>query len=406
MMGLVFGLSIVLSAQAQERASNQPSRLDIQLVSTDNGVDATVLIDRMSAEDFAAGDFAAGDFAAEDFAAEDAPLEAATAEAGGAEPVGEVLAEDGGLTVASSGTALERAAAERIAALEARLARMEDELREQEAANRELALESADPERPQDTISHTGGIVVPAGTVVEDAVSLAGPVDVRGTVRGDAVAMGGGIVVHDGARVHGDAVAFGGPVQVMPGGRVDGDKVALGGSPSMSAVMGPVAELSNGWMAALRGLIRRVAMVLSVAGAGVLVVGLWPRQVHQVAEMVRARPFWTSIAGGILVAAITVGALALTLTFIGIPLALLLLGVLALAAMLGFVAICQALGENIPQLRDKGSWVTFLAGAALLGLVSLLPWVGPLTLAVVGFSAVGAALVTRLGNTLAVNEAA
>ncbi len=295
-----------------------------------------------------------------------------------------------------------RAAVERISALEARLEEMEAELAAQEDRERR---ERADTGTPVDAVASNGGILVEAGDVVEDAVSLAGPVDVRGTVLGDAVAMGGGIVVHDGARVHGDAVAFGGPVEVRPGGRVDGDKVAMGGTPSMTAVMGPVAEIGDGWMAAVRGLLRRLAMVLSIAGAGVLVVGLWPRQVNQVAEMVRARPFWSSIAGGILVAAFSVGALALTFTFIGIPLALLLVGVLALAGMLGFVAVCQALGENIPQLRQHGSWATFLAGAALLGLVSLFPWVGPLTLTLIGFSAVGAALVTRLGNSMAVEPA-
>ena len=296
----------------------------------------------------------------------------------------------------------ERTAVERINALEARLAEMEAELARAEREVQEAEDALSGDGSPKDRISSSGGVTVASDEVVLDAVSLAGPVSVHGVVRGDAVSMGGGIVVHDGARVHGDAVAFGGPVEVRPGGRVDGDRVAMDGGPSMSAVMGPVAELSNGWMAALESLLRRIAMVLSIAGAGVLIVGIWPRQVDQVAEMVRARPFWTSIAGGILVGAFSVGALALTFTFVGIPLALLLLGVLALAAMLGFVAVCQALGEGIPQLRRHGSWATFLAGAALLGLVSLMPWVGPVSLALVGFSAVGAALVTRLGNAMVV----
>ena len=101
----------------------------------------------------------------------------------------------------------------------------------------------------------------------------------------------------------------------------------------------------------------------------------------------------------ILVAAGIVGAVALGFTFVGIPLAMLLLGVLALAGMLGFVAVCQALGEGVPPLRERGgTWVTFLAGAAILGLVSLLPIVGPLSLVGVGCAAVGAALVTRMGS--------
>lgn len=376
MSALILGLGLVLAASAQEAEpavadetvgrSGGEQRVEITFDASEDGIDATVTLDGVDVQ---------------------------TLDARGSG------SEDGRAHL------FERTAVERINALEARLAQMEEELaaaeREAQAAEEALAGTSEDGS-PTDRISSSGGITVRADEVVLDAVSLAGPVSVHGVVRGDAVSMGGGIVVHDGARVHGDAVAFGGPVEVRPGGRVDGDRVAMDGGPSMSAVMGPVAELSNGWMAALKGLLRRIAMVLSIAGAGVLIVGIWPRQVDQVAEMVRARPFWTSIAGGILVGAFSVGALALTFTFVGIPLALLLLGVLALAAMLGFVAVCQALGENIPQLRRQGSWAAFLAGAALLGLVSLMPWVGPISLALVGFSAVGAALVTRLGNAMVV----
>jgi len=291
------------------------------------------------------------------------------------------------------GGVFDREAVARIEALEARIAELEAEQVEPGAdGHQDFETE------PADAVSTSGGVVVNEDVVVEDAVSLVGPVEVYGEVRGDAVAMGGGVVVHDGGRVHGDAVAFGGPVRVHDGGRIDGDRVAMGSHHGVTAAMGPVATFTEDWASGLKGLLRRLAMVLSIAGAGVLVVGIWPRQVQEVAGVLRERPLWTSVAGAILVAASIVGSVALSLTFVGIPLAMLLLGVLALASMLGFVAACQALGEGVPALRERGAWVTFLAGAGILGLVSLLPVVGPMSLLAVSCAAVGAALVTRMGS--------
>ena len=72
---------------------------------------------------------------------------------------------------------------------------------------------------------------------------------------------------------------------------------------------------------------------------------------------------------------------------------------LGAAWLLGFVAVCLAIGQRLPGgAEGRPPWVTFLAGAALVGLVSLVPVVGPVFLGLVGFEAVGSALVSRLGN--------
>ena len=53
-----------------------------------------------------------------------------------------------------------------------------------------------------------GGKTVPAGTEVAGPVAVAGgPLHVYGTVNGDAIAVGGDVVVHPGGRITGNAVS-------------------------------------------------------------------------------------------------------------------------------------------------------------------------------------------------------
>jgi hypothetical protein len=222
--------------------------------------------------------------------------------------------------------------------------------------------------------------------------------------------MGGDVRVETGGRVEGDAVSFGGRVQVDPGGEVLGNRVALGGAEEAAASAGGVrldllaGSLGQGAMAALQNIARRLALVLAFAGTGVLAVGLWPRNVARVARTVSARPFWYGVAGAILSAALGLGAVLLTVTLVGAPIALLIVALLAIAWLLGLVGTCQALGERLPFAKRQGAWAAFLAGATVLAALAMVPWVGQIVLAALGFPAVGAALVTRLGNRREVDE--
>ena len=210
------------------------------------------------------------------------------------------------------------------------------------------------------------------------------------------------VFVPDGARVEGDAVSFGGRVHIEEGGEVEGDRVALGGDAATDAI----SEIPH-WEGAMRpapltgwlsGLGRRIAMLLGFAGAGVLVVGLWPRNVTQVSRAVVEHPVWYGVAGAILTASLSLGALLLTITLLGIPVAMFLLGLLAVAWLLGLVAFCSAAGEHLPFARDRGSWAAFLAGAGVLAVVAMVPVIGSVLVFALGFPAVGAALLTRLGS--------
>jgi hypothetical protein len=285
----------------------------------------------------------------------------------------------------------------RLDLLEARLAELEQPV-QRPTQPRVLA---AGSDENAIAISETGPVVVSADQVVSEALSLTGPVDVYGHVLGNAVGMGADVRVHPGGRVDGDAVSLGGTVQVLDGGVVSGDRVALGDGALTAggrAAIGAPSLRQLAMVEHVRDVARRFAILLSFAGAGVLVVGVWPAQVSQVSRIVGQRPFWYGLAGTILAGLLMGGALVLALTVIGIPLSMLLLMALSAGGLLGYVGLSQAIGDLFPPIRRKGPWVAFLVGVSLLTAVAFLPYVGPVIVALVGLPALGAALISRFGN--------
>jgi hypothetical protein len=274
---------------------------------------------------------------------------------------------------------------------------LEERLRVVESRDLPLAGNvSLRPVQEDPGVRYSGPLVVPIGERLEKAVAFGGPVDVEGAVLGDAVSVGSDVVVRSTGIVEGNAVAVGGNVVVEPGGQVGGDRVAIAepnATASFAYAFGD--ETPKG---VVRGLFRQLSVLSCLMGAGVLLMGLWPQNVERVARPLGDRPFWYAIAGAILTASFVVGSGLLAITLVGIPLAVLLSIILAVAWLLGVVALCKAIGERFPVLERNGAWATFLAGAVILGAVSLVPYLGPMLIVMVGFPAVGAALLTRLGN--------
>jgi hypothetical protein len=67
-----------------------------------------------------------------------------------------------------------------------------------------------------------GGRIVAAGETVPGVVAVArGPLEVRGRIDGNALALHGDIILHPGGLIRGDAVAIGGRVRAQ-GGVVEG----------------------------------------------------------------------------------------------------------------------------------------------------------------------------------------
>lgn len=268
---------------------------------------------------------------------------------------------------------------------------------EERLAETELALQAQGHLKGAPLASATsvsGGLVVPEHQVVAEAVSLWGPVEVHGRVRGPVVAFGGDVLVHEGAQVDGDAVAFGGRVRLHPGGRIDGSQLALWAPTSRSLLQSLASPAGQG-----RDLARRLVLLLAFAGTGVLVVGLFPVQVDRIARGLEERPLRAALSGAVVTLVGFSMVVTLTLTVLGIPLALMILGLLGLAWVLGFIGLCQTAGDILP-LRGVGArrWTAFLMGVVALAFAGLLPPVGRLILLSLGLLGAGAAVRTRLGT--------
>ncbi|MEP7303943.1 MAG: polymer-forming cytoskeletal protein [Acidobacteriota bacterium] len=215
-----------------------------------------------------------------------------------------------------------------------------------------------------DRVRFGGNVSVEDGEIVNgDVVSIGGSARVNGEVRGDAVAIGGGLELGPHANVRGDAVSVGGALKRDPGARVDGKVVDIGGGwafrpelwrwnrfprsgfpPFGANVFGAAAG-----MFALMGTLMRV-LVLCLLSSIVLFVGR--EYVERVGARAAAEPLKAGAIG--LLAQLLIGpVLVLTIvvfvvTIVGIPLLLLVpFAMLAFGGVLliGFTAVAYHLGR-------------------------------------------------------------
>ncbi|MCB9676806.1 MAG: hypothetical protein H6737_16945 [Alphaproteobacteria bacterium] len=236
------------------------------------------------------------------------------------------------------------------------------------------------------------------GEEVGDVVSFGNDVLIDGVVRGDATAFGGSVLVTSRGVVEGDALSFGGEVRVEDGGRVLGDKVALEDPTGTTAVR--VAP-ESGLKSFLSSLYHRIVLLLSFAGAGILVIGLFPNRVDRIAQGLEHRPLWSAVLGTLATVLLTVFSVLFALLTLGLgsPVSALLLAWLGAAWLFGFVGLCQAIGDRLP-FADKphGRWLTFLVGTVLLSCIGSLPWVGWLVVFAASMLGVGASITSRFGG--------
>jgi len=258
-----------------------------------------------------------------------------------------------------------------------------------------------------------------------DAATWHGPLEIRGTIDGNAVAIGSDVVVLPGGHVRGDALSVGGQVR-MAGGTVDGETRTISAfsvGPIAGARLTPAQATRRALSLAVACFLILVAMALAVAiGART--------HLETIASTIRT-DFWRSFLVGLLgeVAALPLFLLsmvALAITIVGvllIPFAAVAYALAVLGALdLGFLAMSLIAGDAL--LRDEGSvrdprpLVTHLiaglsvflvlwllaGGAAYLGLAGsvlrLLAFLSTWIAATVGL---GATILTRAGTRTAIS---
>jgi hypothetical protein len=251
------------------------------------------------------------------------------------------------------------------------------------------------PEGPiEDRVAYGRAVHVMPGETVNDVASFGGPVIVEGHVLGDVASFGGTIDLRPGAIVEGDALSFGGMVYVAEGAELHGDRMNYAGSQAFDQE----EEEHHVQPSFMRRAYNKLVFLLSLAGAGVLVVGLFPNRVAKVAQDIGEHPIRSAVVGTLGTIVVSVVGLLFAITILGLPLSFVLFGLLGIAWLLGFVALCQAVGDRLPfEQKPHGRWIAFLVGVLLVSFVGALPFVGWLTITGISVIGIGAALSTKFG---------
>ena len=258
----------------------------------------------------------------------------------------------------------------------------------------------------------SGARTVAAGEHLKgDVVVVRGPLDVYGLVDGNAVAVGGDVIVHRGGTVRGDALSVGGRAR-MDGGIVSGElrslsafTVGVPGHMSGPAATKRSLSLSIGWF-----------LVLSALGLGLAVVGR--THLETVAETIRtefARSFFFGVLGEVvLIPGLVLSVVGLAITIIGIlliPLAIVGYVLAAAGALaLGFLAMAYVNGSTVTAHAEGSNeappWQAMLIGLSLYlalwlvsGALTAIPVVAVLIRIVAGL-VTWVAITVGLGATL------
>lgn len=198
----------------------------------------------------------------------------------------------------------------------------------------------------------SGDYVVPAGTTVSGSVMVfRGNLDVYGNIDGAATAIGGDVIVHEGAQVRGSAVALMGHV------RNDGGSI-LGVIKDMGPTHNRVAVSFGGRPRTTLGSLSSAFLwliALLLIGTFVLFfMGGYLKRTVEVITHEMGRAIFTGVLGGLaVVPALVALVIAMAITIIGIffiPIGVAaFLVALAGISLLGFLAVAQVAGIAIAR---------------------------------------------------------
>lgn len=240
-------------------------------------------------------------------------------------------------------------------------------------------------------LASVGRNVTAAGATVElvegaevqgNAYLAGGSVHVTGIVHGDLYA-GGREIVLDGP-IGGDVRIEAETLSLGPNARIDGElrfrlsesgvvRIATDAVIARGVNELPPREGGGGGLAF--GVLRLLGFLL----AGAVLVALAPRSTTAAAEPFRERPGATFGYGVLVAIGGPLVVLVLAATAVGIPLALLVAALYAIASYLAPVLPSIWLGEEILDHRPSargGPVLIFAVGGSLVGVASMLPWIG------------------------------
>lgn len=253
----------------------------------------------------------------------------------------------------------------------------------------------------------TGDRTVRAGESVAEIVVIGGTLQVAGQVRGDAVVVGGDLVLQESGVIEGDALVTGGRL-IEQGGRVLGEIRTLDGRGSYAEqVERALSGRSEGrtsassdrerarserhaararfWSDPIRrgfaGIISTVAFGIVLAGIGGALIFFGRSHLETVSDTVRSATLRSAATGlaatFLMIPAFVVLIVALAVSIIGIPLLLIAVPLYPLAifagSIFGLVGVAHAMGERTAEqsrdaldLRYGNAYAHLFTGLAIL----------------------------------------
>ena len=273
-------------------------------------------------------------------------------------------------------------------------------------------------DRTVDQAVSIGSDVRVYGTIKSDAVAILGDVIVEsgGNVNGETVAIGGDIIVNANGTVHRDAVSLGGRIKVRPGGIVKGERIqpffvvpkelindipgtvnGIISAISKSVIMGPFIGIL-GMAGVVIGLVFFLLKLTIWIVAAVLVTYFFPENVSRMADCAKYDLLKSFLVGIVIYILIPVVMIFFAITIIGLPLIPLALVLLFFVKLFGAVGIALWAGRVIPNSEQRTIMVNVLLGILAIGAIKLVPVLGFLLGIFVGVVALGVVIITRLGK--------
>jgi hypothetical protein len=264
-----------------------------------------------------------------------------------------------------------------------------------------------------------GFLFLAASTAAPARTAFARDLEIREPARGRVVAVLSDVRIA--SRVSGDVVVWGGDVTFLPSGFVEGNLSVFGGKVAAPAgqplpVAGVVStpgtllrlyldEMHRApWSEASSVLLSRALRLIALSAwlaVSLALLFFFSSPLARAAASTERDWTRTILAGALGVVTLvlaTVAALALLPGSISLPIAILLAAVAVAAKIFGMIALFLLLGQKIVRsVAPARRPVALASGLAALGLVSLVPFVGPVVWSAASISAVGVALLSRFG---------
>jgi len=245
---------------------------------------------------------------------------------------------------------------------------------------------------------------------------LGGSVTVNGHVSGGVVAMGGGVHLGPNAVVEGDVVAVGGEVTKDEGAEIGGDQTSSGALANlgidrlMQKITKDAAKMSGGtpsedsghhawlrgWHFGLPGFLLRFAFLFFV---GLMLMVFAPTRMHQIEADLKNDPIKCGLVGLVGFVSLIPLLIMLAITVVGLLVVPVVLFLACLGVAMGMSALANEIGMRLPIFRGRKTQALILAvGTLVLLLVAIVPYLGPLAIAILMTIAFGAVIRTRFGQ--------